>query len=123
MKQAAIVGDISKNNISSHVPGLQNMAFSNKNDENMKYQLLENQSWRPALAITGASGLPDPTVAGNVLRAKTSLKISVRLPPTLKCEKLVPEIEKILTTDVPYNANVTLSDYDTGDGFQTPIIP
>ena len=37
MKQAEIVGDISKNNISSHVPGLQNMAFSLKNDENMKY--------------------------------------------------------------------------------------
>lgn len=26
-------------------------------------------------------------------------------------------------TDVPYNAKVTLTDYDTGDGFQTPIIP
>lgn len=62
-------------------------------------------------------------MAGNELWAKTALKISVRLPPTLMCENIIPEIEKTLTNDVPYNANVTLSDYDTGNGFQTPIIP
>ena len=56
----------------------------------MRYQLLENQCWRPALAVTGASGLPDPSIAGNVLRPKTSLKISIRLPPTIKCKDVIP---------------------------------
>ena len=42
-----------------------------------------NRTWRPALAVTGADGLPSIDSAGNVLRPKTSLKLSLRLPPTV----------------------------------------
>jgi len=46
-----------------------------------------NRTWRPTLSITGADGLPSLTDAGNVLRPHTSVKLSVRLPPTLDGER------------------------------------
>ena len=49
-------------------------------------QLLLNQSWRPALALTGLDGAPLLGGAGNVLRPFTAAKLSLRLPPTLDAE-------------------------------------
>ena len=46
-------------------------------------QLL-NRTWQPQLEITGADGLPPCDRAGNVLRAITSLYLSLRLPPTVE---------------------------------------
>ena len=43
-------------------------------------ELILNRTWRPALAITGADGLPATADAGNVLRPSTSLKLSMRIP-------------------------------------------
>ena len=40
-----------------------------------------NRTWRPALEITGARGLPDVGDAGNVMRPTTSVRVSLRLPP------------------------------------------
>ncbi len=45
-------------------------------------ELLLNRTWRPTLSITGQAGLPDLVQGGNVLRPMTSLKLSIRLPPT-----------------------------------------
>ena len=49
--------------------------------------LVLNRTWRPMLAVTGAEGLPLPANAGNVLRPKTALALSLRLPPTVKAER------------------------------------
>ena len=38
-------------------------------------ELLLNNTWRPALAITGAAGLPLPADGGNVLRPQTAVKL------------------------------------------------
>ena len=46
-------------------------------------ELLLNRTWRPALSITGADGLPPLESAGNVLRPETALKLSLRVPPTV----------------------------------------
>ena len=45
-------------------------------------QQLINHTWKPMLEITGADGLPPCDRAGNVLRAETSLYLSLRVPPT-----------------------------------------
>ena len=45
-------------------------------------EALLNRTWRPALSVIGADGLPAIANAGNVLRPRTSLKLSLRLPPT-----------------------------------------
>src|SRR5262252_6295161 len=44
-------------------------------------------TWKPALSITGAAGLPSPTDGGNVLRPQTSVKLSMRLPPTVNAAR------------------------------------
>lgn len=83
-------------------------------------ELILNSTWRPALAVIGASGLPEPADAGNVLRASTTLRLSFRTPPTADSRAALAELEKALTTDVPYNARVELSDVLAQDGWNAP---
>jgi acetylornithine deacetylase/succinyl-diaminopimelate desuccinylase-like protein len=49
-------------------------------------ELILNRTWRPALAITGADGIPAIADAGNVLRPRTALKLSLRIPPRLQAD-------------------------------------
>ncbi|HPF13988.1 MAG TPA: M20/M25/M40 family metallo-hydrolase, partial [Planctomycetota bacterium] len=41
------------------------------------------RTWQPSVAVTGAEGLPPLESAGNVLRPKTTVKLSLRFPPTI----------------------------------------
>src|SRR4029079_13555543 len=50
-------------------------------------EALLNNTWRPALAVTGVDGMPAVVDAGNVLRPKTSVKLSLRLPPTADADR------------------------------------
>src|SRR5437764_404997 len=84
-------------------------------------ELILNNTWRPALAIIGAAGLPLPADGGNVLRPKTSLKLSLRLPPTCDAGRAVRRLKEILESDPPYGARVTLDTYgDAGNGWNAP---
>ena len=56
-------------------------------------ELLLNRTWRPMLSYTGQAGLPDLVQGGNVLRPKTSLKLSLRVPPTLDATNLDRQAE------------------------------
>jgi acetylornithine deacetylase/succinyl-diaminopimelate desuccinylase-like protein len=76
-----------------------------------------NVNWRPALAVTGASGLPTVDKAGNVLRPSTTLRVSIRLPPGKESAKALKVTEEILTTDTPYGAKVELQNQSGGDGW------
>jgi acetylornithine deacetylase/succinyl-diaminopimelate desuccinylase-like protein len=84
-------------------------------------ELILNNTWRPTLAITGAAGLPLPADGGNVLRPQTSLKLSLRLPPTCDAGRAVRRLKEILESDPPYGAKVTLETYgDAGNGWDAP---
>ena len=83
-------------------------------------ELILNNTWRPALSVIGAAGLPEPAVAGNVLRAWTSLTLSFRTPPTADADTAAAAVTKLLTTDVPYGATVELSDIAAEDGWSAP---
>ena len=79
-----------------------------------------NRTWRPALAVTGAAGLPSIDSAGNVLRPKTTLKLSMRIPPTIDGAQATRALQRTLTQDPPYNAKVTF-DADWGaTGWNAP---
>lgn len=65
-----------------------------------------NRTWRPALSVTGAAGLPAVDAAGNVLRPKTSLKLSMRIPPTVDGQRATLAMKRALETDPPYGARV-----------------
>ena len=56
-----------------------------------------NRTWRPALAVTGAAGLPSIDSAGNVLRPKTTLKLSMRIPPTIDGAQATRALQRALT--------------------------
>ena len=68
-------------------------------------QLL-GRTWRAALSVIGADGLPPTAVAGNVLRPNTTLELSLRTPPTADAESVVAELRERLLADPPYGAHV-----------------
>ncbi len=83
-------------------------------------ELLLNRTWRPSLSITGQAGLPDLVQGGNVLRPATSLKLSLRLPPTLDATGIDQKLTELFQRDVPYGARVTFEPEKGGSGWQAP---
>ena len=79
------------------------------------------KSWRPALSVTGADGLPATAIAGNVMLPFTKLKLSMRLPPTLDAAKANQDIEDILTSDPPQGAQVSVTQFQAGNGWHAPL--
>lgn len=76
-----------------------------------------NNVWRPNLSITGADGLPPIQSAGNVLRASTTLRCSMRLTPGFDAKKANDMLIEKLTKDVPYNAKVEVEGGHYGTGW------
>lgn len=79
------------------------------------------RTWRPALSVTGCDGLPPTRVAGNVMLPFTKLKMSMRLPPTLDATQAAQSLERILTSDPPQGAHVTLEKVAVGNGWHAPL--
>ena len=69
-------------------------------------QLLAH-TWRPAVSVVGADGLPPADRAGNVLRPFTALRLSVRIPPTCDHVRAAAALEAELLRDPPYGARIT----------------
>lgn len=85
-------------------------------------ELILNNTWRPALSLTGVEGIPALEDAGNVLRPYTSLKLSLRVPPTCDVDKAMDSLVNLLTSDPPYGANVTFEPEKGGDGWNAPLL-
>ncbi|MFO0549567.1 MAG: M20 family metallopeptidase [Polyangiaceae bacterium] len=85
-------------------------------------ELVLNRTWRPTLSITGAAGLPSIESAGNVLRPFTSLKLSLRLPPSVGARAASEHLERILLADPPYGADVSWKADEPGDGWDAPAL-
>ncbi len=82
-------------------------------------ELLVNNTWRPSLAVTGADGLPAVSAAGNVLLPEISLKISLRLPPTVDPARASRAVSDALLRDPPYGAQVSFESESSG-GWNAP---
>lgn len=82
--------------------------------------LLLNRTWRPQLEITGAAGLPAIEKAGNVMRPVLTLKLSLRLPPTLNARAAAGCLQELLRRDPPYGATVTVAIEDHASGWSAP---
>jgi acetylornithine deacetylase/succinyl-diaminopimelate desuccinylase-like protein len=82
-------------------------------------ELILNRTWRPALAVTGADGLPPIESAGNVQRPYTALKLSMRLPPLIDAATAVQSLKGLLETDPPCSARVTF-ECDGSTGWNAP---
>jgi acetylornithine deacetylase/succinyl-diaminopimelate desuccinylase-like protein len=78
------------------------------------------RTWRAALSVVGADGLPPTGRAGNVLRPSTSLKLSLRIPPTADPAAAAAELRDRLRADPPYGARVTISHLEHAPGWNAP---
>jgi len=83
-------------------------------------QLLLNRTWRPALAVTGAEGLPAIKDAGNVLRPRTAFKLALRIPPTVDGDKAAASLKPLLEKNPPYGASVRLENAAGTSGWNAP---
>jgi hypothetical protein len=81
-----------------------------------------NNVWRANLSITGSEGLPPISMAGNVLRPTTSVRCSLRLPPTYDAKKGNQLLEELLTKDPPHNAKITLHGGHCGSGWCQKVL-
>lgn len=86
-------------------------------------ELYLNGTWRPSLTVTGVDGLPPTKSAGNVIRSKTTAKVSIRLPPTMKAEKAIEIAKAKLLVDAPYGAHVTIGNWHAGSGWCAGELP
>jgi acetylornithine deacetylase/succinyl-diaminopimelate desuccinylase-like protein len=83
-------------------------------------EALLNRTWRPALSVIGAGGLTAIADAGNVLRPYTSLKLSMRLPPTVDATLAARTMKSVLEADPPYAARVRFDIEEGATGWNAP---
>ena len=83
-------------------------------------EMVLNRSWRPQLAVTGADGFPPIGNAGNVLRPSTTMRLSLRIPPTLEGKAGAAILEKLLKENPPYGAEVVLDRLEASTGWNAP---
>ncbi len=85
-------------------------------------ELVLNRTWRPQLAVTGMSGLPEPGNAGNVLLPFTTAKLSLRLPPTLDPAAAGDTVRRLVEADPPYGAKVAFEAATASSGWNAPAL-
>src|SRR5271156_1235595 len=85
-------------------------------------ELVLNRTWRPQLAVTGIDGLPKPADAGNVLLPYTTVKLSLRLPPTLDAAAAGAVLRGLLEKSPPYGAGVKFELESSAAGWNAPAL-
>lgn len=82
-----------------------------------------NRSQRPSLTVIGIDHVPACINGGNVIRPRTTVKLNMRLPPTLSLDKAKKVISEKVLSDSPYGATITMEWGMLGQGFFAPIMP
>jgi len=83
-------------------------------------EALLNRTWRPALSVVGADGLPAIANAGNVLRPRTALKLSLRIPPPVDGAQATQDLKALLESDPPHGASVRFQPDQGATGWNAP---
>jgi acetylornithine deacetylase/succinyl-diaminopimelate desuccinylase-like protein len=111
-QSAAVLGQ----NVYTHFP----YAGSTRPMSTDPLELILNRTWRPALSYIGQDGLPDLVQGGNVLRPQTSIKLSLRIPPTLDADEAERRLKELFESDPPYGATVSFEAEKGGTGWAAP---
>jgi acetylornithine deacetylase/succinyl-diaminopimelate desuccinylase-like protein len=85
-------------------------------------EMILNRTWRPQLAVTGMDGYPEPKNAGNVLLPYTTLKLSLRTPPTCDASKATKVLKEALERHAPYDAEVEFDAEEGQSGWNAPAL-
>jgi acetylornithine deacetylase/succinyl-diaminopimelate desuccinylase-like protein len=116
LEQAADTAQILNEEVYSKLPALPGVAPVDTNPT----ELILNRTWRPALAITGAAGLPTLKDAGNVLRPSTTVRVSLRIPPGCDPVGASERLKQLFETDPPYGAHVNFELGQAAAGWSAP---
>ena len=81
---------------------------------------LRARTWEPALEVIAAEGLPSLRDGGNVLRPRTTVGLSFRLPPTSDAATAARAVEATLGADPPHGARVTVNAATAEGGWAAP---
>lgn len=87
---------------------------------NSTFENLFSNAWTPQLSVIGADNLPSIKEAGNVLRAYTALRLSIRVPAHVDLKKAAESMKKTLLADVPFAAKAELTDFALHEGWDAP---
>eukprot|EP00485_Elphidium_margaritaceum_P000220 CAMPEP_0202695064 /NCGR_PEP_ID=MMETSP1385-20130828/8748_1 /ASSEMBLY_ACC=CAM_ASM_000861 /TAXON_ID=933848 /ORGANISM="Elphidium margaritaceum" /LENGTH=501 /DNA_ID=CAMNT_0049351025 /DNA_START=40 /DNA_END=1545 /DNA_ORIENTATION=+ len=92
-----------------------------KQSKEKLYELVLNRTWRPQVTVTGVDGMPG-LKGGNVLRKYTTLKLSVRIPPSMDPQVAQTAFKKACeATPTPFGAKVECRiPGHSGAGFVNP---
>jgi acetylornithine deacetylase/succinyl-diaminopimelate desuccinylase-like protein len=85
-------------------------------------ELILNRTWRPQLSVTGMEGLPRPRDAGNVMLPYTTVRLSLRLPPSLPAGHVTETLKRLLESDPPYGAKITFEGLPADAGWDAPAL-
>jgi len=113
LPEAKKMAELMKTDLAEKYKMEEGVEFVSKDMEKM---YLDN-TWKANLSITGAGGLPQYQKAGNVVRASTSLRLSMRLPPNMDAKKANMHVKEKLTTNVPHNCKVEIHGDHNGNGW------
>lgn len=80
-------------------------------------------TWKANLTVVGQTGLPLHSTSGNVLRGQTSVRLSMRLPPTKDPNEASEKLSELLLKDPPYNSIISLEDKSKGQGLYLGELP
>ena len=116
MQESKQVAEVMGDDIFKKFPFVEGASPLSKN----RTSLVLNRTWRPTLCITGVDGIPDSANAGNALRSFTTLKLSIRIPPTLPSKSANASLKKLIEDEPPYGAQVTYEAREGGRGWNAP---
>ena len=115
-QQASLAAQVLQDQVYSKFPFVEGAGPVN----NDPAELILNRTWRPALSITGADGLPALANAGNVQRPATSVKLSLRIPPGCDAGVASTRLQQLLESDPPYGAKVSFTPDWAATGWHAP---
>ncbi len=116
IKQATVAASVLGDSVYSRFPFVSGVTPVIKNPT----ELILNRTWRPFLTITGADGIPSIANAGNVLRPYSSVKLSLRLPPTCNATEATHALKDLVEANPPYGAKVTFTPDWEATGWHAP---
>jgi acetylornithine deacetylase/succinyl-diaminopimelate desuccinylase-like protein len=85
-------------------------------------ELVLNRTWRPRLAVIGANGMPHPKSAGSVLLPFTTLKLDLRLPPSLDSASAREAVKALFEGNAPHGASVEFVTESAANGWNAPTL-
>jgi acetylornithine deacetylase/succinyl-diaminopimelate desuccinylase-like protein len=116
LDQARRAAEVLGVQVYTRFPFVNGMRPANKNPT----ELILNRTWRPTLSVIGADGLPALADAGNVLRPRSAVKLSLRLPPTCDADTASRKLQSLLEEDPPYGARVSFKPDWNATGWHAP---